>query len=277
MVEKQAGSEATEADADAAFHHSGFLARLAAELAPPVQADIAVRIQRVLDELALVTGCDRCRLLRFAQSENGLCAACGLCSDVPSPQPEAHCIPLEESFCWLGERMKRSEVVAILRLDDFPAEAQAERRYYERVGCVSCLFIPLASEHYGVGAIALESNRPIDRWPDELTHVGRLAGQTLASGLRCVEHRRCVFQQLDLERIVAEIGADMANTPDHELVGKVRSGLEELGKFACADGCTLIPFPRCSERTLEELRWVSSPVDPQRAFFPDPARSEMAP
>jgi transcriptional regulator with GAF, ATPase, and Fis domain len=192
-----------------------------------------------------------------------------------SAQPETHCIPLEENFYWLGERMKHPEVVAILRLDDFPAEAQAERRYYERAGCVSCIFVPLVSEHCGVGAIALESTRPIDRWPDELTQLGRLAGQTIASGLRCIEHRRCVFRQLDLERIVAGIGADMANSPDCELVGGVRKGLAALGEFAGADGCALIPFSSHSEGTPEGLWWISSRVDPRPSVIPDPSRSEM--
>ncbi len=276
MIEQQTASRSAEGAVGAAFRHGTFLAKLAAELAPPVRDDIGVRIQRVLAEFASITGCDRCRLLRFARSDDGLCAACGLCSDTPPTRTETHCVPVEESFSWLGERMKHPDVVAILRLDDFPVEARAERRYYERAGYVSCLFVPLNSERSGVGAIALESTRPIRRWPDELKHVGRLAGQALASGLRCIEHRRCVFQQLDLERIVAGIGADMANSPDGELVGKVRKGLEELGKFANADACTLIRFAGDGERAPEELMWVSSGVARREVVFPDPSRSAMA-
>ncbi len=260
---------------DEVIPYGSFLAKLAAELAPPVQDDVAVRVQNVLEELALYAGVDQCRLLRFARSDSSLCAACGLCSDMPSAKAESCCGPLEERFLWLGEKLKQADVVTILRLDDFPNEAQTERTYYERAGFKSCIFVPLNAECFTIGALALESTRTIDHWPDELTHVVQVAGQMIVSGLRCIEHRRCVFEQLDFERTVADTAACVANLPSHEVVDGIQKGLETLGEFSGADVCALIPSSSDGSGSVGTLQWISSRVDPCQAVFPDPSHSEI--
>jgi transcriptional regulator with GAF, ATPase, and Fis domain len=82
-----------------------------------------------------------------------------------------------------------------------------------------------------------------------------------------------VFQQLELERIVTGIGADIANSHEGDLVAHILDGLEKLGEFARADGCMLIPLGGDGEEPFEELWWVSPSRERPARVLPDRADS----
>jgi signal transduction histidine kinase len=88
-----------------------------------------------------------------------------------------------EDFPWLGERLRQKETVLVPRVDDLPADAAAERSYWQKRGIQSLIMVPLHSAGALVGGMGFESRQPQRIWrekdPQLLQAVVELIGLAL--------------------------------------------------------------------------------------------------
>ena len=90
---------------------------------------------------------------------------------------------VEEKFPWLAERLRRGEVVAIDRLDDFPAEAKAEQSRCARIDIRSVVWVPFRRRDHVAGFVAFNSIGQEHPWTVEVCDQLRLLGQIFANAI----------------------------------------------------------------------------------------------
>jgi signal transduction histidine kinase len=149
---------------------------------PP--ADLAGRIARALQHVLVVLGVDRASLLEI--TADGRCAP--IAHGVSRP-PVPALLPAALAAQWLpwtAARLARGEVTCVSRIDDLPAEAQADRRGYQALGAVSVAVVPLAAAGSVLGArpaLALDTVGREQPWPDDLGERVRPLARAFATAL----------------------------------------------------------------------------------------------
>ena len=100
--------------------------------------------------------------------------------------PEAESTPesiSKDQLPWLLEQLLRGNTVVINTVDDFPPEAEKERRFWRVEGMKSLLSIPLKSGEKTLGSFALVSALAERHWPENLLPRLRLVSELFTNVL----------------------------------------------------------------------------------------------
>ncbi|SDL95041.1 PAS domain S-box-containing protein [Catalinimonas alkaloidigena] len=89
-----------------------------------------------------------------------------------------------EDFPWLARQLPRGNALRFDTLDELPAEAAEERRYFERQGTRALMLIPMLRDGKFIGVIGTEQVRKARPWEEEAFFLARLVCELLANALR---------------------------------------------------------------------------------------------
>ncbi len=158
----------------------------------------------------------------------------------------------EENFPWILERVYRGEATIITRVEDFPAEAEKERRWVEGTGVKSGIVVPLMVEGSVVSLLALHVHRSGRHWTPEIVQRLRMFGEVLLNARerkRGEERLRQAFSEIERLKHQLEVEnrylrEEIDLTHEHkEIVGKsraIRRVLRSVERVAGTESTVLI-------------------------------------
>jgi C4-dicarboxylate-specific signal transduction histidine kinase len=148
--------------------------------------DEARIIEAGLNEIAHFLGADRATLWETGDDQRFRRAHHWFADGVPAAETwSAQALP------WIHGRLNEDALVRFARLDEVPAEAQADRRAMQALGVRSLLAVPVAVAGQRVGVFSVAAVRAECDWPDELLPGVRLLAEVFATlhVRRQAEHR----------------------------------------------------------------------------------------
>jgi transcriptional regulator with GAF, ATPase, and Fis domain len=158
---------------------------------------------------------------------------------------------VDENFPWLADQLKRSELVVIPNLSEFPPEAEQEREAMTQAGLDSVLFVPFKIRGELAGHLCINTIKQ-RTWSDELVPQLRLLGEVFGEALsrRDAELRlkksfteiEALKQQLQQENIYLRQEVDLTHSHD-EIIGDsvaLQATLKEVEQVAPTDSTVLI-------------------------------------
>jgi formate hydrogenlyase transcriptional activator len=162
----------------------GLISDLAARFVRISPAEVEGEINRCLQRITEFFDADRCSLGLFSADETQLARAFEYHMEGVEPAPASL---LNDQLPWYMAQLAQGKLVVINRLEDLPAEAQAERRLCLAKGMKSVLSIPMVSERGILGSCALVAVRAERTWPEDLVKRLQLITDVFVSAL---EHGR---------------------------------------------------------------------------------------
>jgi signal transduction histidine kinase len=175
---------------------------------PPSQADAGVLA--ALEGVGRYAGVDRSYLFRFSEDGARMSNTHEWCADGVEPQiARLQDLPIE-GFPWFAERIHRSEVIHVPRIDDLPPEAAAFQAELRAEGIRSLLVVPVVYGKIPFGFLGFDAVASEKEWSDESITLLRIVGQLIASAS---ERRR---READLA--AAKEAAERANRAQSEFV-----------------------------------------------------------
>jgi PAS domain S-box-containing protein len=140
--------------------------------------EVDSKINKVLRLLVEFFDADRCSIGLFSENGTQLALAFEYHSTGAEPAPESI---LKEQMPWYMEQLIRGNPVVINRVEDFPPEAQNERKLCLAKGMKSLLSMPLISGKKTLGSFALVSVHAERDWPEHLLQRFRLVGELFSN------------------------------------------------------------------------------------------------
>jgi two-component system, NarL family, sensor kinase len=184
---------------------------------PPdyVDSEIEKGLAQVLEFIQV----DRCELLRLLPSKASWQITHMATSDNVPTHPAGVELP-SSLYPWAYEKLaEKHEVMSVSRLDDLPAEANADRQSCIKVGIRSYVNIPILIGESVTHIIHVSSVHNERIWPQELFPRLRLLGEIFANGL---ERKRAAEASRESERTMRQNESDL-----RELAGKLIYAQEE--------------------------------------------------
>jgi transcriptional regulator with GAF, ATPase, and Fis domain len=123
--------------------------------------------------------------------------------DSPAGAPSFRNVVVDDSsYSWVKKQLTKMHPIAITRPDEFPDEAEAERRTCAESGLKSVLWVPFEVQGSVAGFIAFNSLKEERRWSETMVRrigiIGEIFGNALARAAAVAE----------LERLNARLAAD---------------------------------------------------------------------
>ena len=167
---------------------------------------IEVEIKKWLQRITEFFDADRCTIGLFTENGTRLQSAFEYHLSSVEPAPD---FILQTQMPWYIAQLKQSNLVMFNRVEDLPAEAEAERRLCLAKGMRSLLSIPMISGGRTLGSCALVAVREERIWPADLVQRMRLIAEVFAGALarkRAEESLRESQARLNLAADSAEAG-----------------------------------------------------------------------
>lgn len=234
----------TAREIDQALRFEQLLTNLSAGLLRAPVVDLERVVPEALRAVGEFLGANRVVLWRFARGEGGL-ALMHWWAGAQAPEPPAF-VPQAE-LPWLSERLSRGEIVQLADLDEWPAEAAAERSTSERLGLHSLLSVPLRVDGSVAAVLSLAVVGAGHSWSTALVPRVRLIGENLANLLeRDRKSKDLAAAQMDAaqfrERLahlvrvhtMGEMSAALAHELNQPLVAIENYALAARGRIADA-------------------------------------------
>ena len=162
------------------------LADLSARFVNPSPADIDSEIEGALAKIGVLFKADRVFIVRFYQKQVGMeegLTRGWVAPGVSRTDPYLRGRLFDKSFPWITARLREGRVF-ILPIDEFPAEAVAERDYVRQARVASSILLPLAVGGTVTGVVILDSFDRERRWDQLLARRLRVFGEIIASALQ---------------------------------------------------------------------------------------------
>ncbi|QQO56866.1 MAG: sigma 54-interacting transcriptional regulator [Thiohalocapsa sp. PB-PSB1] len=184
------------------------LAEVSAGFVNPSPEDIDAEIDGALAKIGTLFAADRVFIVRFSRAPTGTEGALTLgwaAPGVPRTDPHLNGRLFDESFPWITARLREGRVF-VLPMDEFPAQAVAERNYVRKAGIASSILLPLTVGGIVGGAVILDSFDRHRRWDRLLAQRLRVLGEIIASALQRKQDMaaRQAAEQ-DLTRALAQV------------------------------------------------------------------------
>jgi PAS domain S-box-containing protein len=163
------------------------------------------------------------------------------------------------SFPWLYDRLQKGEVVQIPDVDELPAEAVAEKLFFQSVSNKSIVIVPLEYNKSLMGFVGFDFMRTARAWSQETILLLKIVGEIFVNALerkraedalRESEQRfRAVFESTAIAIGLSDLEGHIvqSNKPFQELVGYTG---EELNKLRFAD----ITYPDDAGKNVDYFR-----------------------
>jgi formate hydrogenlyase transcriptional activator len=139
-----------------------------------VDREIVAAQKRICETMDI----DRCTLWQFSGVHNTLIAT-HVWSNVGDKITSA--LILNEMFPYVGEKLKRGEIVRLPVVEDLPLEASRDRESFRAFKTKSNLTIPLCVDNVTFGCLTFATLRIIRQWSDEEVHHMQLVAQVFAN------------------------------------------------------------------------------------------------
>ena len=161
----------------------GLISDLAARFVRIAPTEVEGEINNCLQRITEFFHADRCSLGLFSEDGTQLVRAFEYHLEGVEPAPVSMS---NDQLPWYTAQLTQGKLVVINRLEDLPAEAEAERRLCLAKSMKSVLSVPMVSERGILGSCALVAVRAERRWPEDLVKRLRLITDVFVSAL---EHR----------------------------------------------------------------------------------------
>ncbi|MGD9971710.1 MAG: PAS domain S-box protein [Desulfatirhabdiaceae bacterium] len=165
--------------------------------------DIDSEINRGLRLITEFFDADRCSIGVFSEDGAQLVRAFDYHATGAEPAPES---VSKEQMPWYMAQLIRGNPVVMNRVEDFPPEAQDERRFCLAKGMKSLLSLPLISRGKTLGSCAIVSAHSERVWPEHLFHRFRLVSDLFASVL---ERKKAEEASRQSDRILQQSEHDL--------------------------------------------------------------------
>jgi PAS domain S-box-containing protein len=177
------------------------LSELSATFAALPATEVGWQIERELGRIAMALDLDRATLAELLEGEHGVRVAHAW------SRPGVPLLPAAlgtRDFPWMEWRLRQGHPVSFSRLDELPAEAEADRRSFLALGTRSFVAVPLEVGGAPVGVLAFASLRAPRDWPSGLIQRLRLLGEILANALARRRAERAVRESEERFRRIAD-------------------------------------------------------------------------
>jgi formate hydrogenlyase transcriptional activator len=184
----------------------GLISDLSAGFVNIAPEEVESKINKWLQRITEFFDADRCTLGLFSEDGIQLRSAFEYHREGVEPAPVSLS---KEQLPWYISQLMRGKFVVINRLEDLPAEAEAERRLCLGKSMKSLLSIPMVSGRRTLGSCALVSVRAERTWPEDLVQRMRLIAEVFAGALarkRSEESLRESEERLNLAATSAGAG-----------------------------------------------------------------------
>jgi PAS domain S-box-containing protein len=88
-----------------------------------------------------------------------------------------------QSYPWIMDKLLRAENIHILRVDDLPAEARAERELLQRLRTKSLVMVPMMLHNSPIGFLGFDSMRQERKWSDRTLALLKIVGEIFVNAL----------------------------------------------------------------------------------------------
>jgi signal transduction histidine kinase len=149
---------------------------------------------------------------------------------------------LHNTFPWYARQLKQGDLVCFTRLDELPAEATAEKRYWRRCGVKSCLALPLTAGGAGIYVMSFETFHATYAWPRTLIIRLGLIGKLFVQALRRKYDQEKLEEVLRFEALVAHLSAVFARVSVSDIDKEIENGLRAVVERLNIDQSTLLEF-----------------------------------
>lgn len=138
--------------------------------------DEARIIEAGLHDIARFLGADRATLWQTGDDQRFRRAHHWFADGVPAAESWS-----PDELPWIGRRLGEESLVRFARLDELPADADADRRAMHELGVRSLLAVPVAIAGQRVGVFSVAAVHAECDWPDELLPGVRLLAEVFAT------------------------------------------------------------------------------------------------
>jgi diguanylate cyclase (GGDEF)-like protein/PAS domain S-box-containing protein len=118
-------------------------------------------------------------------------------------------IVFDEELPWVSKRLRNQQVIHVPRVAVLPAEAQLERKHFEKQGVQSLIAVPVVSSGRLAGFVGFDSVRTEKAWDDDTVVILKIMGVVFSNALerkRADESRRASEERY---RLIFENARDM--------------------------------------------------------------------
>jgi PAS domain S-box-containing protein len=138
-------------------------------------------IDRALSRILHFFDADQCGIFRLNPEKGAAHLSHVQAADGISPAPIGGIYA--ERFPWATRELNEGRVVSFGKLDDLPAEAEADKHAFEHCGLVAGLNIPISTGGNARFAFGISCNRQLKSCPASYVPRLRLLGETLANAV----------------------------------------------------------------------------------------------
>ncbi len=176
-------AETSGAQAQLVAERQRNLVELSRRLQGTTSADFDAELERAMELAARLAGANRTVLRLIDGGRYAGRYSFGEDAAVPSEAFE-EVRSASRAFTWTAEQIRAGRISQVRRLQELPAEAEAERAYLARRGVVSWLCVPIRAGSTPVGYQSFECTDHEKTWDEEETAALRLMTELLAAAVQ---------------------------------------------------------------------------------------------
>ncbi len=182
------------------------LTEIAADLGS-ARGELDAAIERAIERIGLAVGADRAFVLSFSQNPPSFTMTHEWCAPgIHSQRGYFVNLPLMV-FPWTARQLLAGKFVATERLEDYPPEADAERRICKDEGIKSIIFVPIVCGGEVIGSTGLDALRAPRPWTPPLIALLQAAGALFAANIAQRDSVRTLQRISWIER--TKLGQDL--------------------------------------------------------------------
>ena len=170
----------TRQELEERLRFEGLISDLSAAFVSISYKDVKGEIHKWLQRITEFFDVDRCTLGIFSEDGTQLQPAFEYYLKGVEPAPVSIS---KEKFSWYVSQLMEAKLVVINRLEDMPAEAEAERRLLLAKKIKSLLSVPMVDERGTLGSCVLVSEHAERIWPLNLVKRMRIIAQVFANAI----------------------------------------------------------------------------------------------
>ena len=186
---------------------------------------------------------------------------------------------LPPTYPWALTRLRAGLPVVFSRPDELPAEAAVDRAWYESIGQVSHVAVPVMVSRQLIAVLTFGTLRKERTWSGDLVGRLQLLGTVFAGALARKRAQDRVDELLRFERLMTGQSVRLAESSGRNLDVDVNAALRDVAALLAADRCVLWDLFLAPVRATVTHHWTaeipaaSSAPTRRRGHSLDPGRA----